>query len=198
MVKFFLYKWWVFFRAAFFKISLRGKVKFNGLPIVRGNIKWGKNITINSCFYSNLFGLFQRSVIYAYDGAEIIIGDNVGMSGVTVHSRTRIEIGAGTLVGGNVKIMDHDFHPVDFRYRNPDVWERVGTQPILIGEKCFIGGGAMIMKGVKMGAYCVVGAGAVVLAGEYPSGALLAGNPAKIVKIYSVNEGGCSSCDCSN
>ena len=57
-----------------------------------------------------------------------------------MNSRERIEIGAGTFVGGNVKIIDHDFHPVDSRFRNPDITEKIGRSPVLIGEKCFIGG----------------------------------------------------------
>lgn len=137
----FAYRGLLLFRAIVANITLRKRVRFNGFPVLRGNIKWGTGVTVNSCFYSNLYGLFQRTIIYAYDGAEIIIGDKVGLSGVTLNSRERIEIGLGTLVGGNVKIIDHDFHPVDFRFRNPDVVERIRKSPVFIGERCFIGGG---------------------------------------------------------
>lgn len=169
-------------------VTLRNRVRFNGFPILRGNIKWGKDVIVNSGFCSNLYGLFQRTIIYAYDGAEIVIGDNVGLSGVTLNSRERIEIGAGTLVGGNVKIIDHDFHPVDSRFRNPDITEKIGCSTVLVGEKCFIGGGAIITKGVHLGDCCVVGSGAVVVSGNYPEGSLIVGNPAKVVKIYPIEK----------
>ena len=121
--------------------KLYPRVRFNGMPVLRGNIHWGNNIAVNSAFLSNLYGLFQRCVFYAYDGAKIVIGDNVGISGVSLNARERIEIGAGTLIGGNTKIADHDFHPTDFRFRNPDDSSKIGVKPVFIGTKCFIGGG---------------------------------------------------------
>lgn len=136
-----IYRILYFVRGIRATVKLYPNVRFRGLPIIRGNVKWGKNVTVNSSFFSNLYGLFQRSIIYAYDGAEIIIGDNIGLSGVTLNARTQIKIGSGTLIGGNMKIIDHDFHPVDFRFRNPDIKEKIRTLPIEIGEKCFIGGG---------------------------------------------------------
>lgn len=177
--------WW---RALRTQVFLYPDVRFNGFPVIRGNIKWGKRIIVNSGFTSNLYGLFQRTIIYAYDGAEIIIGDDVGMSGVTLNSRVRIKIGSGTLIGGNVKIMDHDFHPVEVCFRNPDILERIGRKSISIGEKCFIGGGAVILKGAYIGECSVVGAGAVVMGGTYPPYSLIIGNPGKVVKILDANK----------
>lgn len=135
------YRGVIFWRAIRARILLFPNVRFNGLPVLRGNIRWGKNIIVNSGFYSNLYGLFQRTILYAYNGAEIVIGNDVGMSGVTLNARKRIEIGDGTLLGGNVKIFDHDFHATDFRFRNPDVIEKIGVSPVFIGARCFIGGG---------------------------------------------------------
>ncbi|MCR5183912.1 MAG: acyltransferase [Opitutales bacterium] len=162
---------------------LRGRVVFNGYPLLtlRGTIKWGGGIVVNSDPSSNLYGLRQRSIIVVCPGATIEIGDRVGMSAATLHAKTSIKIGAGTLIGGNAKILDHDFHPLDWRERNPDKGTEK-TAPIVIGEKCFIGGDSIILRGAKLGDHCVVGAGSVVPAGDYPAGSVLVGNPAKIVK----------------
>lgn len=185
LVKFVVYRIFILVRGIKHVISLYPRVRFVGLPIIRGQVVWGNNITVNSAFLSNLYGLFQRCVFYAYDGAKIVIGDNVGLSGVSLNARERIEIGAGTLIGGNTKIADHDFHPTDSRFRNPDDSSKIGVSPVSIGAKCFIGGGVLIMKGVRIGDGCVVGAGSVVLGREYPPNSLIAGNPAKVVKILS-------------
>lgn len=51
----------------------------------------------------------------------------------------------------------------------------------VIGKRCFIGAQALIMPGVTIGDECVVGAGSVVTK-DVPSGSIVAGNPAKIIK----------------
>lgn len=50
-----------------------------------------------------------------------------------------------------------------------------------IGKRCFIGANSMIMPGVKVGDSCVVAAGAIVTK-DVPSGCVVAGNPATIIR----------------
>lgn len=50
-----------------------------------------------------------------------------------------------------------------------------------IGKKCFIGSNAIIMAGVKLGDSVIVGAGAVVTK-DVPSGCIVVGNPAKVIR----------------
>ncbi len=50
-----------------------------------------------------------------------------------------------------------------------------------IGKKCFIGAGSFIMPGLKIGDSVIVGAGAVVTK-DVPSGCIVAGNPAKVIR----------------
>lgn len=50
-----------------------------------------------------------------------------------------------------------------------------------IGKRCFIGANSMIMPGVTVGDSCVVAAGAIVTK-DVPSGCVVAGNPAKIIR----------------
>ncbi|MEN8792780.1 MAG: DapH/DapD/GlmU-related protein [Lentimonas sp.] len=49
-----------------------------------------------------------------------------------------------------------------------------------IGDDCFIGGRAMILKRLTVGARSIVGAGAVVV-NDVPADVIVAGNPARIV-----------------
>jgi acetyltransferase-like isoleucine patch superfamily enzyme len=115
-------------------------------------------------------------------GARIEIGDNVGMSGVTVYARKEIVIGENTLIGANTKIMDNDFHPVEVEARNKNDEEKIVCKSVHIGKDCFIGCNALILKGSEIGDGSVVGAGAVV-SGKFPPNSVIAGNPAKVVKI---------------
>ena len=144
-----------------------------------------------SGFFDNLIGLYQRSIIFARDGAKIHIGNNVGLSGTTVYSFNSIEIGHNAIIGANTKILDSDFHPVnaDARLENCDNKEKTLTKPIMIGNNVFIGCNCIILKGSNIGDNCVVGAGSVV-SGYFAPNTIIAGNPARIIKeIRGVTNG---------
>lgn len=183
-----------------FKILMKAtKVKYGknlllkGVPVIfnksGAKLTIGDNVTVKSSFLSNLVGLYSRTIIVTRaPGAEIFIGDNVGISGATIYARSRIEIGEDTCIGGNVKILDNDFHPIEVEARNrllndPNGGDSnlVPAKPIHIGKNCFIGCNSIILKGTVLGDGCVVGAGAVV-AGKFDSNSVIAGNPARVIK----------------
>ena len=149
----------------------------------------GNNVTIKSSFLSNLVGLYSKTIIVTRaPGAYIRIGDNVGMSGVTIYARKGIEIGENTAIGGNTKILDNDFHPIEAETRNKLLMDKNGgdsdlipAKPIKIGKNCFIGCNAIILKGTELGDGCVVGAGAVV-SGKFEANSVIVGNPARCIR----------------
>ncbi len=181
------------FKSNYFKLVMKlNKVKFGknlnlyGVPVIfkkKGSqLNIGENCTIKSSFLSNLVGLSQRTIIVTRtEEAKIEIGNNVGISGATIYARKDITIGDNTLIGGNVKILDNDFHPIEVEARNLDIKEKIGTRKIKIGKDCFIGANSLILKGVEIGDGSVVGAGSVVT-GKFPSNVVIAGNPARVIK----------------
>ncbi len=183
-----------------FKIIMKAtKVKYGknlllkGVPVIfnksGANLTIGDNVTVKSSFLSNLVGLYSRAIIVTRaPGAEIFIGNNVGISGATIYARNRIEIGENTCIGGNTKILDNDFHPIEVEYRNRLLNEPNGgdsdlipAKPIIIGKNCFIGCNSIILKGTVLGDGCVVGAGAVV-SGRFDDNCVIVGNPARVIK----------------
>lgn len=183
-----------------FKILMKiTKVKYGknlllkGVPVIfnksGANLTIGDNVTVKSSFLSNLVGLYSRTIIVTRaPGAEIIIGNNVGISGATIYARSRIEIGENTCIGGNTKILDNDFHPIEVKARNRLLndlnggdSELVPSKPIKIGKNCFVGCNSIILKGTVLGDGCVVGAGAVV-SGKFGDNCVIAGNPARVIK----------------
>lgn len=176
------------------KIKYGKNLLMKGVPIIfnkhGAKIKIGDNVTIKSSFLSNLIGLYSRTVIVTRaTGAVIEIGNNVGISGATLYARKGIYIGDNTAIGGNCKILDNDFHPIDAQERlkllndvhGGDGTEMIPTKEIYIGKNCFIGCNSIILKGTILGDGCVVGAGAVI-AGEYEANCVIAGNPAKVIR----------------
>ncbi len=156
---------------------------FQLLPSGGGKISIGDNLTLSSSFLSNMVGLYQRSIIVARNGGKVTIGNNVSMSGVTIYAFKHIEIGDYTNIGGNTKIFDSDFHPVDplIRLEDPDNKEHTGMRETVIGKNVFIGCNALILKGVHIGDDSVIGAGSVVTK-DIPANCIAAGNPAKVIK----------------
>ena len=181
------------------KVEYGKNLLLKGVPVIfnksGARLKIGDNVTIKSSFLSNLVGLYSRTIIVTRaPGAVIEIGDNVGISGATIYARKGIYIGENTCIGGNCKILDNDFHPIEVEARNQllqDVnggdSDLVPSKEIHIGKNCFIGCNSIILKGTVLGDGCVVGAGAVV-AGRFEDGCVVAGNPAKVIKKQTSNE----------
>ena len=175
------------------KVQYGKNLLMKGIPVIfnqkGAELVIGNDVVIKSSFLSNLVGLYSRTIIVTRQpGAYIHIGNNVGISGATIYARKGIEIGDNTAVGGNVKILDNDFHPLDWETRNRYLNDPHGgdadvvpTKEIKIGKNCFIGCNAIILKGSILGDGCVVGAGAVV-AGKFEANSVIAGNPARVIR----------------
>jgi acetyltransferase-like isoleucine patch superfamily enzyme len=88
-----------------------------------------------------------------------------------------ISIGRRCLFGPGVHVYDSDFHPLAASDRRGTAARMARVE---IGDDVFIGTNALILKGVSVGDGSVVGAAAVVVA-DVPPGAVVAGNPARVV-----------------
>ena len=124
------------------------------------------------------------------------VGDYTMMNGVLVMAEERIEIGSYCMFSWNVGIADSDFHPIDPAQRRIDAMALapfakdrparpvIGTAPVIIKDNVWVGMGAVILKGVTIGENAVVAAGAIVTK-SVPPNAIVAGNPAQVVKILA-------------
>lgn len=149
-------------------------------------IKLGNRVTLCSTGMTNpVAELGTCRLATVTPKAEIILHDDVGISSTLICCAIKVEIGAGTQIGGGVIILDTDFH-----IAGPDgSWPNdpeAAARPISIGKKCFIGARAIILKGVTIGDGAILGAGAVA-SRNIPAGAIYAGNPAQEVKRRATN-----------
>ena len=155
----------------------------NGRPIIirweNSTIRIGRYFKACSRLQGNSIGVQGPVYIRTLsENAQIVIGDNVGVSGCSISACESVSIGNNVLVGSGALITDSDAHPVDFEARKkgcPGV-----SRPICIEDDVFIGARAIVLKGVRIGCGSVVGAGAVVVK-DVPPYSVVAGNPAVVV-----------------
>ena len=110
-------------------------------------------------------------------GFNISLGADVYLNaGCTILDSAPVTIGAATMIGPQVQIYCADHHR-DATLRTQGL-ER--ARPVKIGEKVWIGGGAIIMPGITIGNEAIIGAGSVVTR-DVAAGATVVGNPARAV-----------------
>ena len=112
----------------------------------------------------------------------LTIGDRCLLGkGIGIVAHERIEIGDDVFTGHFVYITDQN-------HGYEDLVDPIGVQmwtnaPVTIGEGSWLGHGAVILPGTRLGRHTVVAAGAVV-SGEFPDHAVLAGVPARLVRRH--------------
>lgn len=156
-----------------------------GMPIVqryRGSrIMLGDGLELRSWRSSNPLAPIHPVVLATRSASALIqVGRDVAMTGAALVAAERIIIGDRVLIGANATIVDTDFHPLDPAARRHDMLagERAA---VVIEDDVFIGMRSLILKGVRVGAGSVVGAGSIVTR-DVPAGAIVAGNPARVVR----------------
>ena len=115
---------------------------------------WGCHMHVGKNFYAN----FNLTVV---DDTDIFIGDSVMIA-------PNVVIATGT-------------HPIC-----PELRERVYQYnlPVHIGNRVWIGAGAIVLPGVTIGDDTVIGAGSVVTK-DIPSGVVAVGNPCRVLRPIS-------------
>jgi acetyltransferase-like isoleucine patch superfamily enzyme len=120
--------------------------------------------------------LVRATRIYVAHDAHLEIGGGCYFNDfATVICVGHIRIGRGCAVSLNTTILDGNIHELTLGGR-----PRPRTQSVIVGDDVWIGLGATVMPGVKVGDQAVIGAGSVVTA-DVPSHAVVAGNPARII-----------------
>ena len=121
-------------------------------------------------------GCWLWPVDQSYTGIRIRIGDrNYFNRNLMIDACGMVEIGSDNMFGPDVYITDsdHTFGP-DLRPNEQPM--EIGK--VRIGNRCWVGAKAIILKDVELGDGCVVAAGAVVTRSVAP-GAVVAGVPAR-------------------
>lgn len=165
------------------KIIRQGWLQRVFLHLSNGTIEIGSGFKCNNKIKSNSVGLIQPCVFnISSPGSRLIIGDNVGISGSSICARKSVTIGNNVLIGSGCLITDSDAHPINWLDRREGRNGSTQCAPVEIGDDVFIGARSIILKGVTIGDRAVIGAGSVVTK-DVPADALVAGNPARVIRL---------------
>jgi maltose O-acetyltransferase len=110
-------------------------------------------------------------------GSNIWLGERVFFNfNCVVLDVCRVSIGDYTLFGPAVQIYTAT-HPMNAELRR----SQESGRPITIGSDVWVGGGAILCQGVRIGSRSVIGAGSVVTR-DIPESVFAAGNPCRIIR----------------
>jgi maltose O-acetyltransferase len=110
-------------------------------------------------------------------GANIELGERVFFNfNCVVLDVCPVRIGDFSLFGPAVQIYT-PMHPFNAELRRQQEFGK----PVEIGSDVWIGGGAIVVPGVRIGSRAVIGAGSVVTR-DIPKGVFAAGNPCRVIR----------------
>ena len=161
-------------------------VQSSALKRIASNVKMGEGVSI--CDFTNLYGCEIGDLTKIGPFVEVQKGARIG-SRCKVSSHSFICEGVTledeVFVGHNVTFTN-DFFP---KAANPDGMLKADDDwtciPTLIKRGAAIGSGSTLLCGITVGEDALVGAGSVVTS-DVPPNAVVAGNPARILKRTAV------------
>ena len=110
-------------------------------------------------------------------GSNIELGERVFFNfNCVVLDVCPVRIGSFTLFGPAVQIYTA-MHPFNVELRRREEFGK----PVEIGSDVWVGGGAIILPGVRIGSRTVIGAGSVVTR-DVPDDVFAAGNPCRVIR----------------
>lgn len=116
-------------------------------------------------------------------GKGLEVGNNTGIGEYSYFGCSGgVKIGSDVIMGQYVSFhsQNHNFGDVDKLIRE----QGVTSKGIELGDDIWVGAKVTFLDGARVGDGCVVAAGSVVR-GVFPEGVVLAGIPARVVKVIS-------------
>jgi maltose O-acetyltransferase len=113
-------------------------------------------------------------------GSNILLGERVFFNfNCVVLDVCRVTVGDFTQFGPAVQVYTAT-HPMNAALRR----RREFGKPVEVGSDVWVGGGAILCPGVKVGSRSVIGAGSVVTR-DIPEGVFAAGNPCRVIRAIT-------------
>ncbi|MEL7034576.1 MAG: DapH/DapD/GlmU-related protein [Cyanobacteria bacterium J06592_8] len=160
------------------KITLGDRVAIDDYSMIDGSGAGDRGLILG-----NDVMISRNCVIQAKTG-PLTIGDRTDIGcNVIISSISGISIGNSVLIAGNCYIGGGRYicDRLDIPLMDQGLFSKGSIE---IGDDVWLGAGAIVLDGVKIGRGCIIGAGAVVTK-NLPDYAIAVGVPAQVIKIRS-------------
>ncbi|MGO4891633.1 acyltransferase [Flavobacterium sp. W21_SRS_FM6] len=132
-------------------------------------VKYGKNVHI------------QWNVEIFSPNKNVVIGNNVGINSGTVIISDLV-VGNDVLIAPKCGFINRGEHTYDVCGQTIFCGPRARSEVIIIKDDVWIGYGSTILGGITIGEGSIVAAGSTVI-NDVPEYSIVAGNPAKLIKM---------------
>jgi acetyltransferase-like isoleucine patch superfamily enzyme len=166
-------------RWAWLKLRWRGRLQTDGLcfigPGVTFEIGKGARVQLGRWCW-----IGHGSKIRAHEG-EVVIGAKTVMGQeCTISAFQHVSVGRECIVADRVMLIDFDHGVVEVE--RPIRLQGIYKRDVHVGNNCWIGYGACILRGASVGDNSVVGTSSVVTK-DMPANSVSAGQPARILRM---------------
>ena len=165
-------------RWVWLKLRWRGRLQTDGLCFVCPRVKFeiGKNATVKLGRWS---WIGHGTKIRAHEGVVELGAKSVMGQECTISAFQHVSIGRECIIADRVMMIDFDHGVVEVE--RPVRLQGIYKRDVNVGHNVWIGYGACVLRGVRVGDNTVIGTSAVVTA-DVPDNAVVAGIPARVIR----------------
>jgi len=169
-------------RLAWLKLRWRGRLKTDGIAFVCPDVTFeiGPNAVVHLGRWS---WLGHGTKIRCHEGVISIGAKTVMGQECTISAYQHVKIGRECVIADRVMFIDFDHGAVEVD--RPIRLQGIYKRDVNVGNNVWIGYGACILRGVSVGDNAIIGANSVVTK-DVPANAVVAGLPAKIIRMRPV------------
>ena len=166
-------------RWAWLKLRWRGRLRTDGLCFVGPGVTFeiGHGATLHLGRWS---WIGHGTKVRVHEGEASIGAKTVLGQECTISAFQHVAIGRECIVADRVMLIDFDHGVVEVE--RPVRLQGIYKRDVNVGNNCWIGYGACILRGVTVGDNCVIGTNTVVTK-DVPDNAVVAGAPARTLRM---------------
>ena len=166
-------------RYARFRLRYRGRLRTDGLCLICPNVKLeiGRHAVLRVGRWA---WIGHGSKIRVHEGEVSIGAKTVIGQDCTISAYQHISIGRECILADRVMMIDFDHGVVEVE--RPIRLQGIYKRDVHVGHNVWMGYGACVLRGVRIGDNSIVGTSAVVTRSA-PENAVLAGVPARVIRM---------------